>query len=336
MNQPTNQIRILVIQANPPGTAPLDSDLEQRKLAAALLAALDRARFAPAITLPAARIEDLPRTLHYHQPHILHFIGHGDGAGELLLNASDDRGQAVLAATNLADLIAIYQAEATTPLQIILLAGCDTAPAAQLLRAHVPCVIGTTDDILDAAVRDVLTPAFYAALGDGRSVGNALAAARAELRSQGYAEDAEMVQIYTRGNVDPATLRPQAWLTARSPLPLAYLQSLFDQPWATVSLADIQRDRRDQAQLLDLYVPLPVDFTIVVKTERGAIVDWWAKVNEIHDDRRLAYAESSIDGEADAEELLAQREQVRQWANLRVEEPGLAQIVAGIQQKIAV
>ncbi|MEZ4619828.1 MAG: hypothetical protein R2867_30595 [Caldilineaceae bacterium] len=102
---PTKQIRILIIQANPPGTRVLDSDVELRNLDETLFAALERDQFAPPFFLPAARIVDLPRTLRRHQPHMLHFTGHGDGRGGLLLNAPDDQGGAPLAAANLAELI---------------------------------------------------------------------------------------------------------------------------------------------------------------------------------------------------------------------------------------
>ena len=137
----TDRIRILIIQANPPGTERLDSDIEQRNLDGALMAALDRDHFAAPIQLSAARVEDLPSSLRRHQPHILHFIGHGDGAGGLLLNAPDDRGSAPLTATDLAELIRIYQAEAAIPLQLVLLAGCKTAGAAALLSTH---TVGST------------------------------------------------------------------------------------------------------------------------------------------------------------------------------------------------
>lgn len=111
----TAQIRILIIQANPPGTDPLGGDIEQRNLAAALSTGSDRDRFAPPIVLLAARVADLSSALRRHQPHILHIIGHGDGAGGVLLNAPDDRDGAPLTAADLADLIRVYQAEAATP-----------------------------------------------------------------------------------------------------------------------------------------------------------------------------------------------------------------------------
>lgn len=329
----TDRIRILIIQANPPGTIQLGSSDEIRNVQQALRQSGARDLFAVAIA-PAAQINDILPALGDHQPHILHFTGHGDGQGGIILHAPDHPDGLVLSAANLTRQIKIHQAEAKTKLQLVLLVGCDTAAAAQGLTAHVACAIGLSDAISDSAALHLTAP-FYHALGEGYSIGNALDAALVALDSHPqYTADAAMVQRYAAPGVDPATLRPQAWLSTRSPLPLAYLQALFDQLWATVLLADIQRDRHDQAQLLDLYVPLPVDFTIVVKTEGGEIVDWWAKINEIDDERRLAYEESSADGEPGAADLLAQRGKVRRWSNLGVEEPALTQIVAGIQQKI--
>jgi hypothetical protein len=89
-------------------------------------------------------------------------------------------------------------------------------------------------------LRDHATPAFYAALGDGHSLLNAVESARQELRSHGLLHTAGQLCFYPRAGVDPsqislANLAP----TRLSDLHLAYLRSWFGKPWATVNLADI-------------------------------------------------------------------------------------------------
>lgn len=285
----TDKIRTLIIQANPPGTQPLSHDVEQRKLTTALQQGDLRALFAPPVLLTAARIEDLAAALHHYKPHIVHFIGHGDGVGALLLNTSDDQGPIGLSATELADLIQRYQRAASSPLQLILLAGCRTTVAAELLSHQVACVIGMAEDIDDAAVSHVLTPVFYRALGDGSSVGDAFAEAMLALRAN-YPQAAAQVVAYSQQGTALTNLGPRQWLenTGRlSVVHLEYLTRWFGKAWATLSLADLlpehhckratTMDTRQKVPLLDVYVPLPVEFTLAVKTKAGRIDDWWVK-----------------------------------------------------------
>jgi hypothetical protein len=82
-----DQVRLLIIQANPPGAALLNTDVDERELQHALQRGRRRDAFALLPRVPAARVRDVQEALHTHQPHILHFLGPGDGAGGLLLNA---------------------------------------------------------------------------------------------------------------------------------------------------------------------------------------------------------------------------------------------------------
>lgn len=120
-----DKVRLLIMQANPPGSVTLGTAVEERKLQEALRRGQECDHFAYPAHLPAARISDLLTELRAHQPHILHFTGHGDGAGGLLLHAPDDRRAAILTAPDLAALLLVYQAEAATPL---LLQGCRPSP----------------------------------------------------------------------------------------------------------------------------------------------------------------------------------------------------------------
>lgn len=334
-----HQVRLLLIQANPPGTMVLDTDLEERKLYEALRRGQQREHFAHPVRLPAARISDLLSELRAQQPHILHFMGHGDGAGGLLLNAPDDQQEMILTAADLAALLAVYQAEAATPLHLVVLAGCHTAGAAALLVAQVPCVVAVAGAIEDTAVRDILTPEFYAALSDGRSIANAVVSAQSVMGAHGFPVAAALVHAYARPGLDPATIRPIDWLQRHpplTPLHLDYLRHWFGQPWTTVALADLQSARHDHAHLLDLYVPLQVDCTLVIKTDDGRIVDWWVKQGAAGEEEtgqpsgKLAASRK----EHDDDPLFRQSHQVRRWAELGVEAAELTRMVEHIQQTL--
>lgn len=73
-----DQVRLFIIQANPPGSLALGTDVEERKLQEALRRGQGRDHFAHPTRLPAARISDLLTELRAQQPHILHFMGHGE------------------------------------------------------------------------------------------------------------------------------------------------------------------------------------------------------------------------------------------------------------------
>lgn len=334
---PSANIRILIVQANPPDTPEFGAEVEQRNLDAALWNSLNRNLFDRPAFAPAARVGDLLAALRRHQPHIFHVMAHGDGRGGLLLHAPGDEEFQILPATALAEQLQAYQAEAADPVRLTVLAGCYTAETAQLLSASCGCVIGMDGAIEDYAVRDAFTPALYAALGDGRSVQNALESALAELRSHLYDDDAGMVRLFTMPGVDAAQDKAVAWSRPHaqlSGLHLEYLRSWFGQPWVTVSLADILEERAEHASLLDLYAPLPVNCKIVVQTQAHQVIDWWVK-RDGPEERATEEALSQVLGKGLASEQpeLA-LSKVRRWAELDVDEPELQAIVNGIQHKI--
>ena len=334
-----DKVRLLIMQANPPGSVTLGTAEEMRKLQQALHRGQERDLFAYPTHLPAARISDLLTELRAHQPHILHFTGHGDGAGGLLLHAPDDRREAVLTAADLAALLQVYQAEATMPLQLVVLAGCRTAGAAALLATYIPCVVAVDGDINDDAVRDALTPTFYATLSDGRSVANAVASAQSVMTALGFAADAALLLPYTRPGLDPATMRPRNWLTRPaspanpySPHHLDYLRHWFTQPWTTVALAEIQPDHADHAHLLDLYVPLPVACTLMIKTVEGQIVDWWVK--GVGDEVARGEEPDFISRTSVRSRTSEVSPKSRLWADLGVGEAALGRLVAQRQRAL--
>ncbi len=341
---PAAAIPILFVSANPPGTEVLASDVEARQVRQAL----GRSKYAQRFdldTAPATRIGDLSSLLRDHQPCILHISVHGAEEGGLTFNAFDDWEGEALAAGDLAGIVAAYQSGATQKLRLVVLAGCDTASAAQLLSRHVDCAIGTTGNVTDPAVL-CFSPAFYAALGDGRSVGNALESGLADLRGQRMHADADLFYLYPRTGVDPAKLLLSDLIPTRlSAAHLDYLRRWFSTPWATVRLADISQ-RQEWVRLLDVYVPLPVDFELDIEVKDRQIIDWWVH-REIGEEKALAEAQGRRGGirrgglqppdrpyedAAGVHEMEPTKE--RLWADLGVGEVGLQAIVDGIQAKI--
>ena len=325
-------IRLLLIQSNPPDSAYLAIDVEQRNLQDVIAQSAAR-RSLQVHGLPAARIGDLPAYLRRHAPHIVHFACHGDGDGGLRLNALDDATSAVIGAAELAAIVRAYQAEAPERLRLAVLAGCWTEETARLLANEVDWTVGFGDKVPDAHLVTVFTPQFYAALGDGRSAPNAMETACSVLRGCGFDDTAQMVRTFVRRGVQPADLTLAAWLpSVLSPAHLDYLKLWFAKPWANIPLADIlERDDGDaqQVSLLDVYVPLPVDFGLALQTQGGEIVDWWADVEGERVAERAAL--ETAEG-APAEQQKPPH--MRAWPALGVGEAELELAVAEIQRKM--
>ena len=314
------------------------TSVEYRRLEAAQRAAKYRDTFKIEV-MSAARMDDLLPGLRQHQPAILHFAGHGEGYGELQF--SDDEGKHAqgLWVEAFASLIKAYQDEAETPLRLAVLAGCHTAPAAHHLAAHVDCAIGFDTSIADDAIINFFTPTLYGAMFDGRSVGNAVDSARSvlEAHDQGYV--AQAMQVYVRKGVDASTLKPVAWAQTggRAPdLHLRYLQRLFEGKWASVAMNLFDPALGKRVDLLDIYTPLPLDFTLSLRlNDRGEVEDWWCGREALPGEEELAEVDtrrprlcSRRRGSADAPEEAMRLQKQRNWASLLVDEAGLRPLLA--------
>ena len=227
--------------------------------------------------LPAARIGDLPADLRPIQPHIVHIACHGEeDDGSLVLTArTNDRKSDLLLPDDLAETLRAYQAEAAEKIRLVVLAGCWTDAAARAVSHHVDAAIGMDGAIEDPAVVNIFTPEFYAALGAGRSVANAVESACAALRSEHRYGDADMVQLYGSPGSDPAQLKPLAWDRPFCPTPTANISAVGSARSGPPSRsADIIEESKAQISLLDVYVPLPVDCRLALRLKKGRFVDW--------------------------------------------------------------
>ncbi len=154
---------ILFLAANPSTTTRLRLDEEVRAIDQALRQADYRDQF-DLEQHWAVRVADLQELLLRHQPHIVHFSGHGSQAGQLLLE--DDQGRAFAVPPDaLSRLFAIL----CDRVRCVVLNACYSEPQAQAIAAHIDCVIGMPDAIGDAASLN-FAASFYQALAYGRDV----------------------------------------------------------------------------------------------------------------------------------------------------------------------
>ena len=169
------QIRILFLAANPADTTRLELDREFRAIQDELLRGKYRDYFKLLEPQLAARIQDFTSALIRHQPHVVHFCGHGSVEQGLAFEGPrrSSRPAGVEELTNLFKVLARNA-------RLIFLNACHTREQAGVLSRMFDYTIGTKSRIMDQDARD-FAGAFYRALFDGATVPGAFVAAQAAL-----------------------------------------------------------------------------------------------------------------------------------------------------------
>lgn len=186
-------IRILFLAANPT-TTHLRLDHEVRAIETQLRSSRVRDSF-DLRSLWSATPEDVLEGLNAHRPHVVHFSGHGDADGTVLLADGDD---GVIHAPVLAMTAAL--AHARTPARLLVLNACHSSRHAADLCRHVPAVVGMQDAVSDDAAR-VFSGALYRAIGFGCSVAEAFEQGCAAVRMRAFDEH-EVPALHHDDDVD--------------------------------------------------------------------------------------------------------------------------------------
>ncbi|GAA1640342.1 CHAT domain-containing protein [Actinoplanes couchii] len=190
-----DRVRVLMLAANPADSGRLAIDEEARQISERLRLADERDVY-ELITCLAVRPMDLLQFLNQHRPQIVHFSGHGDRAGQIVLAADGGREQRVSAAA-LGELLRV----ANHRIRIVLLNACWTAGAVRAIGQHIDYVIGMRAPISDKAAT-VFAAAFYLALGFRCPVPQAFDQAVAALAVHGLTER-HIPELLARTGADP-------------------------------------------------------------------------------------------------------------------------------------
>ena len=154
--------KILVLAANPRGTARLRLDEEVREIDNALRIAKNRKQFVLKQKW-AVRSRDLRLALAEFEPTIVHFSGNSTGEGSLVLeNKTGDAH--LVSAEALAQLFSLYPG-----VKCVVLNACYSEIQAKVIAQYVPCVIGMSQKVGDQAALEFAI-GFYDALGSGSSI----------------------------------------------------------------------------------------------------------------------------------------------------------------------
>lgn len=185
--------KILVLAANPKNTPGLRLDEEVRGIQRSIQLAKERDRF-QVISEWAVRTEDLIPILLTHQPHIVHFIGHGSGAQGLVLDDGHGRSQWVPTRA----LARLFQQ--VSSVECVLLNACYSDMQAQAISQFVGCVVGMNQPIGDPAAIS-FSGGFYAAIGSGKKYEAAYEMGRTAIDLKGLDEVATPVLRLRSGKV---------------------------------------------------------------------------------------------------------------------------------------
>ena len=184
---------ILFLAANPLSTDPLRLGDECAAIQRELKMAPHRDDF-QFESRWAVSIDEMIRHLNELAPTVIHFSGHGGAHGLLL---QDEHGQQQLVS---ARALAMIVDAAATDVRLIVLNACYTAMQAEALRVRVDCVVGMAGEIGDAAAR-AFAMRFYGALGNRRSIGNAVDQAASALAARQLSDEMQP-RCMTRDGVD--------------------------------------------------------------------------------------------------------------------------------------
>jgi Domain of unknown function (DUF4384)/CHAT domain len=168
---------VLFLTANPSDTTRLAVGEEYRAVRGRLVASGARERV-ECVYAPEVRVDELAGVLQCYAPFVLHFSGHGDDEGALLLPDASGRAAAV-SVEGLTRLFAALSRD--LPIRCVVLNACHSATLAAALTPWVDCVIGIAASLRDTTAV-AFAGAFYEALGFGRDVALAYDLACAQVR----------------------------------------------------------------------------------------------------------------------------------------------------------
>jgi CHAT domain len=165
-NRPTTGQTVLYLAASPKDQKPLRSDEEMRNVRERLQLGRyrDSFRLEPCV---AARLADISQALIDHEPRIVHFSGHGQPDGRLLVE--DESGYTDLVTPD--GLAALFGLQAVT-IRCVIVNACHSIMLAQAIAKKIDYVVGMRCEIGDEAAI-LFSVGFYQGLFAGRPVPDA-------------------------------------------------------------------------------------------------------------------------------------------------------------------
>lgn len=192
------KLKVLVFAANPLDQDRLRLDEEVRAITEKLRMSRhgDRVEL---ISAWAVRTTDLFQALNEHEPHVVHFCGHGSAADEIVFQ--DELGNSKFVSKEaLTELIAATGGH----IRLLVFNTCFSRNQAEAVVQHVEAAIGVGTSMGDDAAR-FFAAGFYGAIGFGHSVEQAFKQGLAQLAVEGIPKD-QRPELFTRSGLDASAL----------------------------------------------------------------------------------------------------------------------------------
>jgi hypothetical protein len=184
------KIKILFLAANPTDDVILRSGTAFRNISDDVDSSTMRDAF-EVVSHWSVKPSDLQRLLLKHEPHIVHFSGHGTADGEMVFE--DESGQSKpVDKTALTKLFTLHR----NNVRLIFLNACFSKEQSEAIGKSIDYTIGINDQLSDQAVV-VFGAAFYQALAHNTSVSTAFKSAQVQLQLEGI-PDADRPQLFIR------------------------------------------------------------------------------------------------------------------------------------------
>jgi CHAT domain len=189
----TNKQVILFLSANPRGSSLIKLSEECAEIQRELKMTPNRDDFRFESRW-AVGIDELMRHLTELDPTVIHFSSHGSNSGLML---QDEHGQPQQVSAQALSMIINATARSA---RVVVLNSCYSTVQAEVLRTKVDCIVSMAGAIGDDAAR-AFAIRFYGALGNRRSIGNAVAQGIAALMAK-QLPDEILPRCVTRDDID--------------------------------------------------------------------------------------------------------------------------------------
>lgn len=193
-----NKIKTLFLASNPAGTTALSLDEEIRAITQKIRAS-DYRDLIELASAWAVRPDDLIQVLNESRPQIVHFSGHGNEKGEIILT-DNNRIPKPVTTTALRALFSVLKDN----IRIVVLNACFSEIQAKIIIENIDCVVGMNSSIGNNAAI-AFAASFYRALGFGKSVKESFEQGKLSLLMEGIPEE-NTPQLLCKDGVDAASL----------------------------------------------------------------------------------------------------------------------------------
>jgi hypothetical protein len=179
---PMGPIRVLFLAANPLKTKRLRVDAEERTLLEVGQRSRAMKRRIDVERRPAVQPKDLVPALQAVKPTVVHFAGHGEEKGGIVLD--DGRGgKKVVPFEALGNVFRLLTGD-DFKVRCVVLNGCFTADAIAAIGDSVDAIVGSSSSIADDSALE-FARGFYTAIAEGRPVGAAVKRGKLEMGLEG-------------------------------------------------------------------------------------------------------------------------------------------------------